>query len=293
MNAHLIRQTVTITLALYSVATWSAITSFTESYMGSGSGASCDSAYSIKGAVLDDGLQHLVFVYLVGTTENYANAQAMAAVNAMAEKGFVAATVQYRSATFGTCAELKQKAACIFNGATADSAVSKLCVRGDCGKGIVVGGFSQGAVLSVVAKDFEPRVQAAWGMGALNAYGTYNMASCMANGKHTLPASRLRIVNGEKDFFAGSTAAKVRASSTAVTGKKCSSTAYSCLNGNGSGWIMVKNAQVSDASADHCFQRKSKDCNGSQNILDPKWKSGSASFALPASLNWLKKFATP
>jgi len=280
-------------LAVGTSTTHAATTTFTEAYMGSGSGAACDTSYNIDGAVPDDGLPHPIFVYLVGTTETYNNAQAMAAVNAMAAKGFVAATVQYNSGDFGSCTALKQKAACVFKPASTDSAISKLCARGDCSKGIVVGGFSQGAVLATVSKDYDSRVSAAWGMGALQKYGAFNLSSCMTNKKHKLAASRLRIVNGEKDSFGGGTAAALRSQSTAVTGKKCASNAYTCLNSNGSGWIVIKNSQVSDKSADHCFQRKSRDCNGSENILDSKWRTGSGSFALPASLNWLKTFTKP
>ena len=281
-------------LALNSAVAWSATTAFTDSYLGSGSGAVCDTAYAISGVAPDDGVQHPLFIYLVGTSETYNNAQAMAAVKGMAARGFVAATVQYHSEVFGTCSDIAKKAACVFKPSSPDSAVSKLCVRGDCSKGIVVGGFSQGSIVSILAKNTEPRVKAAYGMGALNAYGTtYNMAACMNNGKHKLAAKNLRIVNGEKDFFGGGMASTVRTASIAVTAKRCASSAYSCLNANGSGWIMVHNSEVTDKSADHCYQRKSKDCSGSQDILDTKWKTGSASWALPANMNWLKKFAAP
>ena len=280
-------------LALSSAAAWPATTPFTDSYMGSGSGAVCDTAYAISGVAPADGVQHPLFIYLVGTSETYNNAQAMAAVKGMATRGFVAATVQYHSEVFGTCSDIAKKAACIFKPTRPDSAVSKLCVRGDCNKGIVVGGFSQGSIVSILAKNTDSRVKAAYGMGALNAYGTYNMAACMNNRKHTLLSKNLRIVNGEKDFFGGGMASTVRAASIAVSGKRCASSAFSCLNANGSGWLMVHNNEVTDNSADHCYQRKSSDCSGSENILDTKWKTGSASWALPANMNWLKTFATP
>lgn len=280
-------------LALCSAPAWSATTTFTDSYMGSGSGAACDTAYAISGVAPDDGVQHPLFIYLVGTSETYNNAQAMAAVKGMAARGFVAATVQYHSEVFGTCSDIAKKAACVFKPSSTNSAVSKLCVRGDCSKGIVVGGFSQGSIVSILAKNTEPRVKAAYGMGALNAYGTYNMAACMNNGKHKLAAKNLRIVNGEKDFFGGGMASRVRVASIAVTAKSCASSAYSCLNANGSGWLMVRNNEVTDKSADHCYQRKSNDCFGSESIVDPKWQTGRASWALPANMNWLKTFAMP
>lgn len=268
------------------------VVAFTDSYLGTDGGAACDTAYDIVGAAPDDGLQHPVFVYTVDTHETFDNAEARAAVNAMAAKGFVAATVAYASDVFGSCTQLAQKAACMYRRSSTSSAISRLCARGDCGKGIVTGGFSQGAIMATLARNYDTRVRAAWGMGVFNAYGTFNLAACMNNGRHGLPSTRLRIVNGERDVFGGSIASGVRTASVAVTGKRCTNSAYSCLRADGSGWIMVRNAQVSDRSADHCFYRRSKDCNGSENILDAKWKSGTQPWALPASLAWLRGFAT-
>ena len=241
-----------------------------------------------------DNAKHPVFVYMVGTNESYDNAQARAAVAGMGARGFVAASVLYRSEVFGSCTEIAQKAACVFKPKSATSAISKLCARGDCSKGIVGAGFSQGSIAAILARNTEARVKAVYGMGSFPTYtGNYNLASCMNNGKHVLASKNLRIVNGEREIFGNSNATGVRAGSRAVTGKDCGGSAFSCLNSNGSGWIMLRNALVRDKSADHCYQRASKDCFGSQNVLDATWKTGSASWTLPSNLNWLKTFATP
>ena len=280
-------------LAISSSA-WCATTAFSDTYKGSGSGSACDTSYAISGVVPDGSVKRPVFVYLVGTNESYDNAQARAAVAGMGARGFVAASVQYRSETFGTCAQIAQKAACIFKPAAAASAIGKLCARGDCSKGVVVAGFSQGSIAAILAKNTDSRVKAVYGMGAFPTYtSNYNMASCMNNGKHKLASTRLRIVNGEKDIFGNSTATGVRSGSQAVTGKKCGASAYACLNSNGSGWVMVKNAEVKDKSADHCYQRTPSDCFGSQNKLDATWKTGAAPWTLPTNLDWLKTFAKP
>lgn len=300
MGKQLTAKSVGLTLVAVLLASrpaWCATTAFSDTYRGSGSGAACDTNYAMSGVVPSDSARHPIFVYLVGTSESYDNAQARAAVAGMGTRGFVAATVQYRSEVFGTCADIAQKAACIFKPASSASAISKLCARGDCSKGIVVGGFSQGSIAAIQAKNTDARVKAVYGMGAFPAYtATYNMASCMNNGKHVLPASRLRIVNGEQDFFGASNAGGVRSASRAVTGKDCGSTAFACLNSNGSGWVIVRNAQVKDKSADHCYQRYQHtvgECSGSQNELDAYWKSGTASWTLPSNLDWMKKFARP
>lgn len=288
-------RTIGLVLGLFScTAAWSATTAFSDTYMGSGSGAKCDTNYAITGVIPAGAAKRPVFVYLVGTSESHDNAQARAAVAGMGARGFVAASVQYRSEVFGTCAEIAQKAACVFKPESTTSAISKLCVLGDCAKGIVVAGFSQGSIAAILAKQTEARVKAVYGMGSFPNYtANYNMASCMNNGKHVLRAKNLRIVNGERDFFGGSTAKAVRSGSKAVTGKDCGPSAFSCLNSNGSGWIMVRNTQVKDKSADHCYQRASSDCSGNQNVIDAKWKSGTESWSLPSNLNWLKTFVKP
>lgn len=282
------------TLALVaSTSAQCAITAFSDSYLGAGGAGTCDTNYAITGRMPDTGTGHPLFVYLVGTTEAHDNGQATAAITRMAQAGYVAAAVQYRSEVFGSCAEIAKKAACIFKPNAADSAVGKLCARGNCSKGIVVGGFSQGAIAAILAKNTDKRVKAVYGMGALASYSAYDLARCMNNRKHALPSGNLRIVNGEKDQFAGGTAANVRISSQAVTGKKCAANANSCLNTNGSGWIIVRNAQVRDKSADHCYQRANKDCVGNPDTLDANWRNGSANWTLPSNLKWLRTFITP
>jgi hypothetical protein len=74
----------------------------------------------------------------------------------------------------------------------------------------------------------------------------------------------------------------------------CGSSATSCLQSNGSGWIIVQNGQVADGSADHCYMRASGDsCTGNQNTLDAGWQNGSDAWELNANLDWLKTFTTP
>jgi hypothetical protein len=271
-------------------------TSFTATYTGQGNGStSCGTSFNISGQEPADAGTFPVFIYMVGTSETFTNASATAAVASMASRGFVAATVAYNSGSFSGCSTLSGKARCIFNGTSTSSAVSRLCARAkaDCSKGVVVGGFSQGAVLATLAKNFDARVQAAWGMGDGVQYSVFNLTSCMGNGNRTLPSSRLRAVDGEKDQFIGPTASNVRSQFLTLTGLSCGSTATSCLQTNGSGWYIVQNAQVADGSADHCYMRRSGDCGGSQNSLDTGWQTGADPWELNANLDWLKTFTTP
>jgi hypothetical protein len=133
-----------------------------------------------------------VFLYFIGTTETSTNnASASAAVAQMAAKGFAAATIAYDSATFNTCGVIQGKVSCAFNPSSSTSAVSVLCKRAkaDCSKGIVVAGFSQGSVIATQAKNFDSRVQAAYGMGDGVAYSVFNLNACQANGRRALSST--------------------------------------------------------------------------------------------------------
>lgn len=142
--------------------------SFASNYNGaSTSGGWRSMSYSIAGVEPSGTGPYPVFICIVGTSETYNNAAAMAAVNDMATKGYVAATVDYAESQFGTCSVLSAKSSCMFNPNSALSAVPQLCARAkaDCSKGIVVGGFSQGSILALLAKNYDARVQAACGVG--------------------------------------------------------------------------------------------------------------------------------
>lgn len=280
--------------ALVSSVAFGQTTSFTASYKGQGSGStSCNTSFTITGEEPSASGKYPVFVYMVGTTETSTNASATAAVQGMANLGYVAATIQYDSGEFGNCSQIGGKAMCIFNPNSSSSAVETLCSRAkaDCTKGIVTGGFSQGAVMATLAKNTDSRVQAAWGMGDGVSYSTTSLSSCMANGKRTLPSDRLRAVNGDKDEFTGNTESKQQTNMQSLTGFTCASGSTSCLQSNGSGWIIVQDAQTQADDADHCYMRDGG-CFASQNSLDSGWKSGSSNWELNANLKWLTQFTT-
>jgi hypothetical protein len=292
--------TPTLDEAAQSVTT----TGFTATYTGQGANAStCNTSFTITGQEPTTSGTFPVFLYMVGTGETSTNASATAAVARMASMGFVAGTVDYNTGTFDNCTGIRGKASCIFDPNSSASAVSRLCsrARADCSKGIVVGGFSQGAVIATQAKNFDARVQAAWGIGDGVQYTTaFNLSSCQASGNHALASNRLRAVVGQRDQFVGNgafglgagTAAAVRTQLTSLTGLTCSSTTFNCLRSDGSGWYIVQNNQVQDGAADHCHMRASGDCLGSQNSLDTGWLNGADPWQLTANLSWLNGFVT-
>jgi len=292
-NRHGLMMWSALSALLLTGPAWAQTTSFTATYQASGgNGTACNTSDSISGQEPTAAGTYPVFLYMVGTTETFTNASATAAVQGMANRGYVAATIQYNSGSFGNCSQISTKAQCIFNPNSSTSAVQTLCARAkaDCTKGIVVAGFSQGAVIATLAKNFDSRVQAAYGLGDGVKYSFFDLSSCMANGKRTLTSDRLRAVNGNKDQFTGSSESAQQTNMQSLTGFTCPSGATSCLQSNGSGWIIVQGNQVQDGSADHCYMRASGDCNGSQNSLDSGWQNGTANWELNANLDWLKGF---
>jgi len=271
-----------------AVASAQTLTSFTATYKG-GSGT-CGTTYNIQGKEPSSTLKYPVFIYMVGTSETYNNGSALAAVDEMAGRGYVAATVQYPNSFFGDCTTLSGRARCIFDASSASSAVAALCSRtaADCSKGIVVAGFSQGSILSILSKNYDTRVQAAYGLGAGVQYSTYNLRACVANGARALSSSRLRAVNGEADGFMGGNETSVRGQLQELTGRSCSTP--SCLAADGSGWYIVKHAEVSDGNAEHCYMRATGGCNGSQNSLDQKWLNGTYNWSADPNLQWLSGY---
>jgi len=273
-------------------------TSFTATYKG-GSTSSCGTTYSISGKEPTASGKYPVYVHIGGTGETYNGAWASAAVDAAVAKGFVAATVQYDNASFGTCSTIGQRAKCIFNASNANSAIAKLCSRAkaDCSKGIVTGGLSQGSIISVLSRDYDSRIRASMGQGTGSTYtAAYNLQSCMANGKHAQPGSNLRIINGERDMFVGGTEAIARSQAELVTGITCSGLSpTSCIKSDGSGWAIVKDANVLDLYADHCFMglgTYGAQCTGVLAV-DTNYQYGSGVWALPATMTWLKSRVTP
>ena len=293
MDKKLLLQIVASTTLFFSGVTYAQTASFTDSYR---NGSSCGTNYSIKGVEPSATGTYPVFIYTVGTSESYDNAAAMAAVQSMAAKGYVAATIAYPNSTFGGCSSFNSKASCAFDPAKAASAVSKICARGkaDCSKGIIVAGFSQGAILALLARKYDSRVEAAYGMGLGTNYSGTDVSSCTKYGNYTLSADRLRVINGEADGFLGGNANAVRTQTEDVTGLKGATDAYSAYRSNSSGWQMVKHTEMADGSADHCYMRTGgSGCSASQNTLDEGWKSGTGEWALEQNLKWLTKFTRP
>jgi len=281
---------------LVSGTAWAQTDSFTLTYMGQGANATtCNTSDAIDGVEPSAAGAYPVFVYTVGTTETFNNTAATTAVQDMADMGFVAATVNYDTASFGNCTQIGGKASCIYNANSSTSAITAICGRAkaDCSKGIVTAGASQGAVIATLAKNFDSRVQAVYGIADGVSYTNFfNLSSCMANGNRTLQSDRLRAVNGLNDQFTGVGQSKQQTNMQSLTGFTCATGSDTCLQSNGSGWIIVTTSETQSGQADHCYPRTTN-CNTNQNSLQQRWETGTANWELPANLQWLAGFATP
>jgi hypothetical protein len=276
-----------LAFAVSGAPAWAQTTSFTDTYKG-GSTSTCGFNYSIDGKEPSAAGTYPVFIHLAGTAEGYLAAHPLAARDGMASRGYVSATIEYPNQTFGSCATLGARSRCIFDQASANSAVAKLCSRAkaDCSKGIVVSGFSQGSVVGTLANNYDSRIRAVYGQGIGVQYASVDLRSCMLDGAHTLPSDRLRAVSGEVDANLGGTQSAVRGQEQELTGLTCTPTSTSCYRANGSGWRLPLNSEVSDGKADHCYMHNSK-CAGS---LDSQWSTGPGEWGLNYNLDWLTGF---
>lgn len=253
------------------------------------------STYNIAGRKPKASGKYPVYVHVGGTGEPYQSHWAYAAVDAAAQRGMIAASVQYDNSTFGNCSVISAKAKSIFDSSSTGSAIANLCAltNADCSKGVVTGGLSQGSIISVLSHDYDNRVRASFGQGTGTTYTQYyNLSSCIADGKHTQNGTNLRIINGEHDMFVGGTQAVAAAQATTVTGLSCSSNSQSCFRSNGSGWYVVQDSEVQDGYADHCFMGFGgyplTQCQGL--FVDQNYLTGTKGWELGPTLDWLQTF---
>ncbi len=234
-----------------------------------------------------------VFLYAVGTGALVSSAEGQLAAQEMAKRGFVSAVVSYDTLVGFSCDAMQAKASCAFSGLRLQSAVAVLCRRGkaDCNRGILAGGLSQGASLAVLGANVEPRIRAEWVMGfGGGALGT--ATQCYVDGQTRLPATRLRVVNGRHGQ------SQPIANLDAATGMFCSGASSSCLRSNGSGWVLVEDADVDDGHADHCYfvgadaNGNEVGCTTSPASFDSSWAPPAAEpWSLATNLDWLAQFA--
>ncbi|MGH3697740.1 MAG: hypothetical protein ACRDRX_27805 [Pseudonocardiaceae bacterium] len=169
---------------------------------------------------------------------------------------------------------VKAKADCTYRPSRPDNVVTKVCARpkADCTKGIVTSGHSQGGAMALLGHDYDSRINAA------HAWGTGNDVPI------TMERSKIRVIAGEKD-----TAGKTPTDLNAMTGLNCTDQWECFIGPDGSGWRRVRDNEVTDGDADHCFTT----VDGCGGELDVKAMDASKNWSYPATVIWLKNFVTP
>jgi hypothetical protein len=233
-----------------------------------------------------------LFTWTPGTFEPFQDVLSLNFVSEMAGRGFVAASVQYPNMSpIQYCQTYTARAKAIYDATRITSAVGVLCSLAgvNCNQGIVTSGISQGGLISVLAKNYAPAVQATYALsvGDYNALGRYSLASCMDDQNTAIPSDRLTIVNGISDmFFPGQTAIMN------VSGISCPSGTYQCWSptGSGAGWYIIQDWQVKDGQADHCYE-VSGGCT-LPGVYDWNWYLGTYNWSMRPNLDWLATFGT-
>jgi hypothetical protein len=115
----------------------------------------------------------------------------------------------------------------------------------------VTSGISQGGFLAVMAKNYDPRVQAVYALSMSDyAQNAHEPFACVDKQNTSIPANRVTIVNGISDpAFTGQQPVQN------VSGFTCPAGSYQCWSpdNSGAGWYIVQNWQVVSGKADHCY----------------------------------------
>ena len=241
-----------------------------------------------------------VFLFLIGTLRKHDTFAARNIVNRAAERGYVAAAVDYDTIASvfrpeGVCDSVESKAKCslsVDDPSAPESALNLICnnrringkkarLHADCDKGIILAGFSQGASLAMLGRNVDKRVRAVWAMGFHDqAFPDKEPLACLhgSNGEppstRELPSKRLRMIVGENDRVLRR---PHRQHLQAVTGRECGPDATQCFSKNGSGWAIVPNSE--------CQSKCRHEYLDTKEFLDPSnW------WGVEQNLDWLVSF---
>lgn len=257
--------------------------------------AACSTTYHTTGFEPVDpsapNAKYPLFLYFSGTSfdvndngSNYTTIAGQAVASAMAARGFVAVSVEYDNrftSLFDNSYSptgFQNKLACMFGSSNSANLTAALCARSNvnCAAGIATWGHSQGAMIALTSSNYEKRVNAAFAMGYIPFSG---MPAPI------LPYNRIRLITAENDT--GNNNTSTMSSVVGVSSQDCPGQTDQCLRADGSGWVLVRQAQLSQNQADHCWFDKTS-CSANYESLEPNWTPGNAYvFSLSANANWL------
>lgn len=222
---------------------------------------------------------HPVLIYTHGAWGTYKGAEGKQLVDVAAEHGFVAASADYDAAfprLSWPDSFFDGTARCLYGDG---GLLPRLCARAaaDCSRGVVIAGFSKGAQVASRAQAYGAR--ATWLMG----YANDSWFRAEFNNRLDI-----RVVDGEDE-------GPNRGSLNSRTGLSCGSTAFSCLRPDGSGWLIVRNAEMADGWADHCWMQYKANSTPTDHwgcslnsVFDPSWiPPRTEPWSLDVNLDWL------
>lgn len=264
----------------------------------------CTDTETIYGAKPKNPGTYPVLVYVHGTFADWSNNQeGRKFIEQAASLGFVAMAITYSSSSSMNEAGIQRHAYCMFNQShSSKNAASVMCsIQGaDCSKGLLVTGFSQGAGIATVAKNYNQNVKAVWAIG-LSAY-IYPKEKIPTDtlpapyGTRSLPNDKLVINMGEASNLSTKKPLPVDIPSLKqMTGVNCGNS-YDCVRSDGSGYYLVSNTEIKDKVADHAYWMKvnsswSKGLSFTfyPKTFDPGFNvTSTTKWSMLTNLNWLR-----
>jgi dienelactone hydrolase len=236
-----------------------------------------------------------VFLWIGGTFELYDDPLASFLMTEMNLRGFLAASVAYDNNEWvQTCSAYEPRAQGIFSSSQTNTAAHAVCSlsSANCNPankgGIVLMGASQGGLLAVQAKNYNPNVQAVYAMSIGDyAPAAYDYFPCVDKSNTVLPSGKITVIDGQNDEIFQ----PVQPELQNITGLACPSGSIQCWNpdGSGGGWYIVQNSEVQSGDANHCYFISNSDCIA---IGDITWMFGSENWSVGPNLDWLASFGT-
>jgi len=252
----------------------------------------CSKTQTIYGAKPTVTGDYPTLIYMHGTTaDSNQNKEGQRFVERAAAQGFHALAVTYRSSGSLNEKGLHRHAYCAFDQSRSGNAMAAVCATAgaSCSKGVVLAGFSQGAAIAAIAKNYNDKVKAVWAIGlSAYIYPKYEIPTntfAAPHGTRALPNDKLVINMGQSSNISKKNLiAEDLPSLKKLTGQDCGS-GFNCLQQDGSGYYVVSNAEIKDKVADHCYwMMVNKWSTGMSCTTSPKeFEPG---FQPPALTNW-------